>query len=357
MLYRASYSPLYVKRSWKPSGDATGLKNVRLIIGKRSGQRLRAMVGRRPGRGQNHSLLSSHTAGICYARWSPGKMYQNGHWNSKFYLEMVTVLLVKKTNDGNGESSLKARHNTTFHTGQTSTHDFFTWNKVSKKCDRAWYFQLLDSKLEDVLLDSLETLQIPNSIHFSWRIWIIYHEKQICGRRLHWKLSEREKRGKVLKIKLTGHVITTTPVILTIDNGHLFWDVLDRWCYKAWEFDSAKQVQHARRSICWSSTCRSRWRDGGVRHLADGFVIRGCWDYRDVLDNYHRQWSTLCIKFPKAQSVLYGKYHPVVRGCGRHIYRYNHHAFDGCIIVGTQVEVWRSALQNNGSFNNVVFRL
>lgn len=174
MLYRASYSPLYVKRSWKPSGDATGLKNVRLIIGKRSGQRLRAMVGRRPGRGQNHSLLSSHTAGICYARWSPGKMYQNGHWNSKFHLEMVTVLLVKiKTNDGNGESSLKARHNTTFHTGQTSTHDFFTWNKVSKKRNRAWYFQLLDSKLEDVLLDFLETLQSPSSIHFSWRIWII----------------------------------------------------------------------------------------------------------------------------------------------------------------------------------------
>ena len=59
-----------------------------------------------------------------------------------------------------------------------------------------------------------------------------------------------KKRGKVVKIKLTGHVITTTPVILTIDNGHLFWDVLDRWCYKASEFDSAKQVQHARRSIC-----------------------------------------------------------------------------------------------------------
>lgn len=83
------------------------------------------MVGRRPGRGQNHSLLSSHAAGICYARWSPGKMYQNGHRNSKFYLEMVTVLLVKKTNDGKSESSLQARHNTTFHISQTSTDDFF----------------------------------------------------------------------------------------------------------------------------------------------------------------------------------------------------------------------------------------
>ena len=43
----------------------------------------------------------------------------------------------------------------------------------------------------------------------------------------------------------------------------------------------------------------------------------------------------LCVlSFRKPASVVPGKCHPVIRGCGRHFHRHYHNATDGCLNVG-----------------------